>query len=127
MGPLSNSIALWLGIRPADIFLYIFLPPLLLDSAVRMDFFTFRKARTAHLSGSYSDGCVAHRAEASRTMCLQGSIWRLHIVADSYQFYLCCVLQVLLQVLTFAFLVVIALVVIMVPVLLYVFRLTVSL
>lgn len=74
MGPLSNAIVLWLGIRPADVFLYVFLPPLLLDSAVRMDYFVFRK--------------------------------------------------VMLQVLTFAFLVVIASTVLMVPVLLYVFRLT---
>ncbi len=33
------------GIRPADIFLYVFLPPLLLDSAVRMDYFVFKKVR----------------------------------------------------------------------------------
>lgn len=45
MGPMSNAITLWLGIKPADVFLYVFLPPLLLDSAVRTDFFTFKKAR----------------------------------------------------------------------------------
>ncbi len=37
MGPLSNAITLWLGIQPADMFLYVFLPPLLLDSAVSID------------------------------------------------------------------------------------------
>ena len=40
---LSNSIALWLSITPADLFLYVFLPPLLLDSAVRIDYFVFKK------------------------------------------------------------------------------------
>eukprot|EP00892_Ulva_mutabilis_P007352 jgi/Ulvmu1/498/UM001_0506.1 len=40
---LSNATALWMGINPPDVFLYVFLPPLLLDSAIRIDFFTFRK------------------------------------------------------------------------------------
>ena len=40
---LSNSIAHWLGMTPADLFLYMFLPPLLLDSAVRTDYFIFKK------------------------------------------------------------------------------------
>jgi hypothetical protein len=43
MGALSNGATLWLGIEPADIFLYVFLPPLLLDSVVRIDYFTFKK------------------------------------------------------------------------------------
>lgn len=46
---LSNATALWMGINPPDIFLYVFLPPLLLDSAIRIDFFTFRKASPANL------------------------------------------------------------------------------
>ena len=45
MGSFSNSMTLWLGIRPADIFLAVFLPPLLLYSAVTLDLFVFRKAR----------------------------------------------------------------------------------
>lgn len=49
MGPMSNAITLWLGIKPADVFLYVFLPPLLLDSAVRTDFFTFKKVRHVQL------------------------------------------------------------------------------
>eukprot|EP00210_Caulerpa_lentillifera_P005532 g5291.t1 len=40
---LSNALNLWIGIRPARLFFYIFLPPLLLDSAVRIDFFVFKK------------------------------------------------------------------------------------
>lgn len=39
----SNAVVLWLGLRPADIFVYIFLPPLLMDSALRIDFFTLKK------------------------------------------------------------------------------------
>jgi hypothetical protein len=40
---LSNASAMWMGMNPPDIFLYIFLPPLLLDSASRIEFFMFRK------------------------------------------------------------------------------------
>ncbi|GMH41796.1 hypothetical protein BSKO_09706 [Bryopsis sp. KO-2023] len=43
MREFSNSIALWIGLSPAESFFYIFLPPLLLDSAVRIDFFVFKK------------------------------------------------------------------------------------
>lgn len=43
-GPLGNGIAIWLGIEPADLFLYIFLPPMLVDSAVRIDFYIFRRS-----------------------------------------------------------------------------------
>ena len=46
--PLNNSRNLtalirWLGITPPDMFVYVFLPPLVLDSAVRMDFFLLKK------------------------------------------------------------------------------------
>jgi hypothetical protein len=33
----------WLGMHPTFLFFQIFLPPLLLDSAVRIDFFLFKK------------------------------------------------------------------------------------
>ncbi len=32
-------------LQPSEIFFYLFLPPLLLDSAVRIDFYVFRKVR----------------------------------------------------------------------------------
>ncbi len=41
----GNSLALFLGVEPADIFLYVFLPPLLFDASVRIDYFMFKKAR----------------------------------------------------------------------------------
>ncbi|CAL5219904.1 g1831 [Coccomyxa viridis] len=44
LGRLGNSIAWWLGIEPYELFLYVFLPPLLLDAAVRIDFFLFKRA-----------------------------------------------------------------------------------
>ena len=47
LGRLGNSIAWWLGIRPYELFLYVFLPPLLLDAAVRIDWFLFKKVRAA--------------------------------------------------------------------------------
>jgi hypothetical protein len=40
---LGNSLAIWLGINPWQLFFYIFLPPLLLDAAVRIDWYMFRK------------------------------------------------------------------------------------
>ena len=43
LGRLGNGIALWLGIRPYELFFYIFLPPILLDAAIRIDFFLFKK------------------------------------------------------------------------------------
>ncbi|KAK9835845.1 hypothetical protein WJX74_009233 [Apatococcus lobatus] len=43
LGPVRNALALWLGIEPADLFLYIFLPPMLLDAAVRIDYFLLKK------------------------------------------------------------------------------------
>ena len=41
--PRSNASSLWLGMRPADIFVYVFLPPFLLDLAVRIDYFMLKK------------------------------------------------------------------------------------
>lgn len=43
MREVSSAISLWLSIQPADLFFYAFLPPLLLDSAMHIDFFMFRK------------------------------------------------------------------------------------
>lgn len=43
LGRFGNSIAIWLAIEPYELFFYIFLPPLLFDAAVRIDFFLFKK------------------------------------------------------------------------------------
>ncbi|GMH41236.1 hypothetical protein BSKO_09146 [Bryopsis sp. KO-2023] len=43
LGHFGNGIDLWLGMQPAEIFFYVFLPPLLLDSAVRIEYFVFKK------------------------------------------------------------------------------------
>jgi hypothetical protein len=40
---LGNAFTLWLGIDPPEIFFYAFLPPLLLDSALSIDYFLFHK------------------------------------------------------------------------------------
>lgn len=45
LGRLGNSIAIWLGIQPYELFFYVFLPPLLMDAAVRIDFFLFKKVQ----------------------------------------------------------------------------------
>ena len=43
LGRFGNSFALFLGVEPAEIFLYVFLPPILFDAAVRIDFYVFKK------------------------------------------------------------------------------------
>lgn len=43
LGALGNSLAIWLGISPWQLFFYVFLPPLLLDAAVRIDWYLFKK------------------------------------------------------------------------------------
>jgi hypothetical protein len=59
LGPLSNAFAIWLSISPADLFLYIFLPPLLLDSAVRMEWFIFQKVPVSPHNGNMAPmGCL---------------------------------------------------------------------
>jgi len=39
----GNAIALWLNIQPPDLFLYAFLPPLIVEQAIRIDFYLFKK------------------------------------------------------------------------------------
>lgn len=43
LGPMGNAINLWLNIEPAELFLFGFLPPLLLESSMNIEFFLFRK------------------------------------------------------------------------------------
>ncbi|PSC68844.1 Sodium hydrogen exchanger 7 [Micractinium conductrix] len=40
---LGNAISLWLGMQPPDLFFYAFLPPLLVDAALRIDWYRFTK------------------------------------------------------------------------------------
>ena len=56
LGRFGNSFALFLGVQPADIFLYVFLPPILFDAAVRIDFYVFKKV--ASLSSSTAVVCT---------------------------------------------------------------------
>ena len=51
----GNAISLWLGMQPAEVFFYVFLPPLLLDSAVRVDYFLFKKVIRGGWKGCASD------------------------------------------------------------------------
>ena len=52
LGRVGNAFTLFLGIDPPDMLLYAFLPPLLLDAAIRLDWFSFRKV--AHHVISYA-------------------------------------------------------------------------
>ena len=67
LGPVRNALAIWLGIEPADLFLYIFLPPMLLDAAVRIDYFLFKKVILSAIFdvGMKPDACFT--APGSRT------------------------------------------------------------
>ena len=40
---IGNSVSIWLGITPYELFFYIFLPPLLLDAALKIDWYMFKK------------------------------------------------------------------------------------
>ena len=40
---LGNAIAIWLSFRPGDLFLYAFLPPLIVDSALNVEIYMFKK------------------------------------------------------------------------------------
>lgn len=51
LGALGNSLAIWLGISPWQLFFYVFLPPLLLDAAVRIDWYLFKKVSTVMSRG----------------------------------------------------------------------------
>ena len=58
LGALGNSLALWLGMAPWQMFFYVFLPPLLLDAAVRIDWYMFRKVRP-RAPGTRCDYCFS--------------------------------------------------------------------
>lgn len=49
LGHLGNSISLWLGIRPADVFLYVFLPPLLFFDSANLDYFVLKKVHNGRV------------------------------------------------------------------------------
>ena len=68
LGRLGNALAIWLGVQPADLFLYIFLPPMLLDEAVRIEYFIFKKVvqQTCRSAATYcSCNTVAWAASSS--------------------------------------------------------------
>lgn len=47
LGRLGNAFSIFLSADPPELFYYAFLPPLLLDSALSIDFFLFKKASPA--------------------------------------------------------------------------------
>ena len=40
---IGNAIALWVGVQPPELFLFAFLPPLIVEQAIRIDFYLFKK------------------------------------------------------------------------------------
>ncbi len=60
LGRLGNSVSLWLNIEPYELFFYVFLPPLLLDAAVKLDFFLFKKVQLHH-TNDLTHHCIAFR------------------------------------------------------------------
>lgn len=45
LGRLGNALSLWLGIDPPELFFFVFLPPLLLETALTIDWFVFKKVK----------------------------------------------------------------------------------
>jgi NhaP-type Na+/H+ or K+/H+ antiporter len=43
LGRLGNAFSIWLGISPPELFFFAFLPPLLLECALAIDWYTFKK------------------------------------------------------------------------------------
>ena len=64
---LGNAISLWLGIQPPDLFFYAFLPPLLVDAALRLDWYIFSKVRGCLAPGEGVWG--VGRAQCAVRMC----------------------------------------------------------
>lgn len=50
---IGNGVALWLGIEPYELFFYIFLPPLLLDAALKIDWYVFKKVNVTCAQSYY--------------------------------------------------------------------------
>lgn len=68
LGRWANSVSIWLGIQPYELFFYIFLPPLLFDAAVRIDFYLFKKV-CLHAMFSH-DHDMSHCLHAGRLLSL---------------------------------------------------------
>lgn len=55
LGRLGNAFSIWLGIDP-ELFFFVFLPPLLLDSALSVDWCAAAHARSAAAAGRRAHG-----------------------------------------------------------------------
>ncbi|PNH05577.1 Sodium/hydrogen exchanger 7 [Tetrabaena socialis] len=60
LGRFGNSVTLWLGgIHPGEVFFYTFLPPLLLESAARLDYFVFKQVLVLSLVFAFVLVCTS--------------------------------------------------------------------
>lgn len=50
---LGNAFSHWLGVNPPELFFYVFLPPLLLHSALCVDWFVFKKVKLQVLAYAF--------------------------------------------------------------------------
>ncbi len=102
LGRLGNSVSLWLNIEPYELFFYVFLPPLLLDAAVKLDFFLFKKVQLHHtnhlthhctasswqvttFSWLFAGGSALHCARISggcRKLCAADTCHAVHLSAS---------------------------------------------
>jgi len=114
LGALGNSLAIWLGISPWQLFFYGFLPPLLLDAAVRIDWYMFRKVGwPALMTEGTEEGCSGQQSSLSSKRMQRAANW--HPTQPNPTLHP----QVMVQVMTMAFLVVGASCALMVPIMLY--------
>ena len=75
---LGNSISWWLGIAPWQLFFYVFLPPLLLDAAVRIDWYMFRKVALQVVTMAFlvvGAGCALMVPIMLKLLRLEASGW----------------------------------------------------
>ena len=89
---IGNGVALWLGIEPYELFFYIFLPPLLLDAALKIDWYIFKKVRTTgRPSTSPPSSCTCSDRDTAAT-ALQGcsSLWELYRCGRPISQYRAC-------------------------------------
>jgi len=129
---IGNGVALWLGIEPYELFFYIFLPPLLLDAALKLDWYVFKKVSSRsrqtlphpaprlkqRLQWLARALCV-HKLAAGRAREAVDAAGRWRRADDRLR--RAGRPQVVLNVVTLAFLVVMGTCAVLIPVMLYVF------
>lgn len=84
LGRFSNSFTIWLSASPPEILLYGFLPPLLFESAVGLDYHIFKRL-AVHATSYAVIIVVATTAIVSVRTVLPSSIFTASIILNHFQ------------------------------------------